>query len=306
MVKFSKELEAQLIPEWKDAFVNYWQLKKHVKKIKLARKPKHVAGSNCDFGRSVFDPVRFLVGRILGRTTNTGNKPDIIQVKSKISEGEEEEGQEVYETELDQLFSEENEVKVFFEMLDDELNKVNEFYKSKEAEFLERGELLNKQLQILVDLKRLLTDRRRNNLPPAAAAAFLSGSHSSLARNSDFSENSIDSPANSQTEEVVAAVGKKGGINSAKPKKAGAMRIDIPASTPSRTIAAVTSMLWEELAMNNSKKGGGGECMMNRKKIECAEKMIRGAFVELYRGLALLRTYRYIQWRSSRDNLALS
>ncbi|KAK2991105.1 hypothetical protein RJ640_010461 [Escallonia rubra] len=29
MVKFSKELEAQLIPEWKDAFVNYWQLKKH-------------------------------------------------------------------------------------------------------------------------------------------------------------------------------------------------------------------------------------------------------------------------------------
>ena len=34
MVKFSKELEAQLIPEWKDAFVDYRQLKKHVKKIK--------------------------------------------------------------------------------------------------------------------------------------------------------------------------------------------------------------------------------------------------------------------------------
>ncbi|XP_011073562.1 phosphate transporter PHO1 [Sesamum indicum] len=292
MVKFSKELEAQLIPEWKDAFVNYWQLKKHVKKIKLARKPKHVPGSNCDFGRSVFDPVRVLVGRILGRTTNTGNKPDIIQVKSKISVGEEE-VEEVYETEVDQLFSEENEVKVFFEMLDDELNKVNQFYKTKEGEFLERGELLNKQLQILVDLKRLLTDRRRKNLPTTPAAggsAFLSRSNSSLGQNSDFSENSVDSP-NSQTDEAIAAVGKKDGINSAKAKKAEAMRIDIPASTPSRTIAAVTSMLWEELVMSNSKKGGGGDCMMNRKKIECAEKMIRGAFVELYRGLALLKTY---------------
>lgn len=61
MVKFSKELEAQLIPEWKDAFVNYWQLKKQVKKIKISRKP-HVHDGNSslihDFGRSIFDSIR--------------------------------------------------------------------------------------------------------------------------------------------------------------------------------------------------------------------------------------------------------
>ncbi|KAL0366889.1 UNVERIFIED_CONTAM: Phosphate transporter [Sesamum radiatum] len=89
MVKFSKELEAQLIPEWKDAFVNYWQLKKHVKKIKLARKPKHVPGSNCDFGRSVFDPVRFLVGRILEERRTPEINPisfslDLIRLKCNI------------------------------------------------------------------------------------------------------------------------------------------------------------------------------------------------------------------------------
>lgn len=70
-----------------------------------------------------------------------------------------------------------------------------------------------------------------------------------------------------------------------------AMRIDIPATTPTRTIAAVTSMLWEDL-VNNPKKGGGE--YINRKKIQCAEKMIRGAFVELYKGLGLLKTYRYL------------
>ncbi|KAJ6420999.1 hypothetical protein OIU84_028388 [Salix udensis] len=68
-----------------------------------------------------------------------------------------------------------------------------------------------------------------------------------------------------------------------------AMRIDIPATTPTRTITAVTSMLWEDL-VNNPKKEGAGD-FINRKKIQCAEKMIRGAFVELYRGLGLLKTY---------------
>lgn len=35
MVKFTKQFEGQLVPEWKDAFVDYWQLKKDIKKIHL-------------------------------------------------------------------------------------------------------------------------------------------------------------------------------------------------------------------------------------------------------------------------------
>lgn len=70
------------------------------------------------------------------------------------------------------------------------------------------------------------------------------------------------------------------------------MRIDIPTTTPTRSISAVTSMLWEDL-VNNPKKEGAGD-FINRKKIQCAEKMIRGAFVELYRGLGLLKTYRFL------------
>lgn len=83
MVKFSRELEAQLIPEWKDKFVNYRQLKKHVKKIKLAHLRSSVpsssddhqhnaastAGGGCSpagYGISLFDPIRSLF-RIHGR-----------------------------------------------------------------------------------------------------------------------------------------------------------------------------------------------------------------------------------------------
>ena len=81
------------------------------------------------------------------------------------------------------------------------------------------------------------------------------------------------------------AMTKKG-----KPKMA--MRIDIPATTATRTITAVTSMIWEDL-VNNPKKEGPGN-FINRKKVQCAEKMIRSAFVELYKGLDLLKTYRLI------------
>lgn len=102
-----------------------------------------------------------------------------------------------------------------------------------------------------------------------------------------------------QTDEAIAALERngvsftntatRGKTKKGKPKMA--MRIDIPNTTPTRTITAVTSMLWEDL-VNNPKKEGHGE-FINRKKIQCAEKMIRGAFVELYRGLGLLKTYRF-------------
>ena len=103
----------------------------------------------------------------------------------------------------------------------------------------------------------------------------------------------------SQTDEVIASLERNGVnfINSAaaraktkKGKPKMAMRIDIPATTPTRTISAVTSILWEDI-VNNPKKEGQGD-FINRKKIQCAEKMIRSAFVELYRGLGLLKTYR--------------
>ncbi len=69
------------------------------------------------------------------------------------------------------------------------------------------------------------------------------------------------------------------------------MKIDNP-STTTPTITSPTSLMWEDL-VNNLKKGGSGE-LFNRKKVESAKKMIREAFVELYKGLNLLKTYRFL------------
>lgn len=87
MVKFSKELEAQLIPEWKEAFLNYWQLKKQIKKIKLARQRKHEdEAQNSDVGFSIFDPLRAVVKKFSDKfQRSSAGLPEIIQVLYGVS-----------------------------------------------------------------------------------------------------------------------------------------------------------------------------------------------------------------------------
>lgn len=284
MVKFSKELEAQLIPEWKDAFVNYWQLKKLVKRIKLSNTPKSPPPSAAS---SLFSS--------LAANFRCRRRP-LSQVKKNESL-EDAHPNEDRQTELSQFFSQEDEVKIFFETLDEELDKVNEFYGSRESEFVERGDSLREQLAILVEFKRILEDRRRKCSSPGT----FSRSSSFSPRHSNFSENTESNEMSgevSETDEAIAALERHGVtfINAAvrgKTKKGNkpkmALRVDIPATTPSKTISAVMGMLWEDL-INNPKKDVSGDSI-NRKKIQWAEKMIRGAFVELYKGLGLLKTF---------------
>uniref|UniRef100_M8B600 Phosphate transporter PHO1-2 n=1 Tax=Aegilops tauschii TaxID=37682 RepID=M8B600_AEGTA len=81
MVKFSREYEASVIPEWKGAFVDYKGLKKLIKKIKLVLRdaggssagdslPETAAGVESigyDGDFSVLDPVRALTARLAPR-----------------------------------------------------------------------------------------------------------------------------------------------------------------------------------------------------------------------------------------------
>lgn len=70
---------------------------------------------------------------------------------------------EVYETAVSDGagFTDTEAAKAFFQRLDQQLNKVNRFYERKEGEFLERGESLRRQLQILVELKAAVTQQQQ-------------------------------------------------------------------------------------------------------------------------------------------------
>jgi hypothetical protein len=66
----------------------------------------------------------------------------------------------LYETELLEQFEDSDAAKEFFSCLDLQLNKVNQFFKTKEKEFLDRGDCLRKQMEILVELKSAFKKQR--------------------------------------------------------------------------------------------------------------------------------------------------
>lgn len=71
------------------------------------------------------------------------------------------------------------------------------------------------------------------------------------------------------------------------------LKIRIPLTNPTR---AFSYLLWEDLINQSSKKQNaqGKKLHINKTKLHHAEKMIRGALIELYKGLGYLKTYRYI------------
>jgi SPX domain protein involved in polyphosphate accumulation len=67
---------------------------------------------------------------------------------------------DMYETQLLDEFADTDATKEFFACLDQNLNKVNKFYRTKEKEFLDRGESLKKQMDILIELKSAFMEKK--------------------------------------------------------------------------------------------------------------------------------------------------
>jgi xenotropic and polytropic retrovirus receptor 1 len=103
-------------------------------------------------------------------------------------------------------------------------------------------------------------------------------------------------------EDVIAALERNGVsfIGSARSKvrkeakpKTDVIRIDIQGTTP--TLSFMN--FWESLVNGLQKEGERGNGYhLNHMKIQRAEKMIRDALVELYKGLEHMKKYRYREW----------
>ncbi|KAH6762982.1 EXS family protein [Perilla frutescens var. hirtella] len=308
MVKFSKQFEGQLVPEWKEAFVDYWQLKKAVKKIQvLDNQNTNSKKQKSSFSNSLISSLRkhtFL--------DNKQREPRVIQVHRKLAASASK--TDMYETEMLEHFADTDAAVEFFACLDLQLNKVNQFYRTKEKEFLERGDSLLKQMEILIELKTALKQKQTKepSSPDSKEEASISGTIS-------CDEESIKHIA--ETENVTEELDNDDMISSESPKSGEVarsmrmeeedsklksvsnrvincqgknLRIHIPLTNPARTFSAITYLLWDDLVNHSSKKCGpeGNKLHINKKKLHHAEKMIRGAFVELYKGLGYLKTYR--------------
>ncbi|KAF6169002.1 hypothetical protein GIB67_038499 [Kingdonia uniflora] len=311
MVKFSKQFEGQLVPEWKEAFVDYWQLKKDLKKLHLLNndntpqnKPQQGSLSS-----TLFFPLwKF---SLFG---HQHKDHEVIQVHKKLASSASK--GDLYETELLEQFADTDAAKEFFALLDLQLNKVNQFYKAKEKEFMDRGDSLKKQMGILIEFKTSIKQHREPNTFALGFKEDMSMSRTFSCEEESIKEiideeqlqNStcelernevqlVDSPKSGDIGKAVKIKREEIKLRSLSGRvfncQGKNVKINVPLTTPTRTLSAITTLVWEDL-VNQSKKCSveGNKVHINKTKLHQAEKMIRGASVEIYKGLGYLKTYR--------------
>ncbi|KAG6764110.1 hypothetical protein POTOM_031568 [Populus tomentosa] len=316
MVKFSKQFEGQLVPEWKEAFVDYWQLKKDLKKIHLLNnnnKNTLVKHSHHNSLSSNF------LSSLKGGFSLFGHQHkdhEAIHVHKKLASSAS--NGDMYETELVEQFEDSDAAKEFFSCLDLQLNKVNQFYKTKENEFLDRGDCLKKQMDILVELKAAFKQQRdkaanssQDSTEDASIDCRISCEEDSVTDRIEQEQIQDDSTDDLEKNEVLGSprseeMGKSTRIMKREDRKLRTLsgrvfncqgknlRINIPLTTPSRTFSAISYLVWGDLVNQPSSNCNpeGSKLRINKTKLHHAEKMIKGAFIELYKGLGYLETYR--------------
>ncbi|KAJ6322161.1 hypothetical protein OIU77_012104 [Salix suchowensis] len=316
MVKFSKQFEGQLVPEWKEAFVDYWQLKKDLKKIHLLDnnskntliKNNHHNSLSSDFLSSLKGGFSLFGHQHKDREAIHVHK----KLASSASKGD------VYETELFEQFEDSDAAREFFSCLDLQLNKVNQFYKNKEKEFLDRGDCLKKQLDILVELKSAFKQQRdkaansaQDSTEDASIDCRISCEEDSVKERIEQEQIQDDSTDDLEKDEVLDSsrseeMGESRRVMKTEDSKLRTLsgrvfnsqgknlRINIPLTTPSRTFSAISYLVWGDLVNQSSNNCNpeGSKLRVNKTKLHHAEKMIKGAFIELYKGLRYLETYR--------------
>ncbi|KAL3679564.1 hypothetical protein R1sor_022520 [Riccia sorocarpa] len=169
MVRFGKQLEAELVQEWGSAYVDYRQLKRDIEAVRQALADSTSAelfGSRT-FARELTRSVTRVQESVVSAT---GRAADFLKSKSssRIRRNEEllkvrrtdptQEGKfEEYRTELSDAFDRVGApCRVFFARLDGEFNKVNKFCRKKEKEFTAQYESLKEQVEALEEIRVIL------------------------------------------------------------------------------------------------------------------------------------------------------
>ncbi|KAL3679561.1 hypothetical protein R1sor_022517 [Riccia sorocarpa] len=169
MVKFGKQLEAQLVQEWGSAYVDYRQLKRDIEVVRkaLADSPsakrlgskkftQQISRSVTTFQESVVSATGRAADFLKSRSSSRkARNEELLRVKriDATQEGEYEE----YRTQLSDAFGLVGApCRVFFARLDGEFNKVNKFCMKKEKEFTAQYEILQEQVEALEEIRMIL------------------------------------------------------------------------------------------------------------------------------------------------------
>ncbi|CAN0896520.1 Phosphate transporter PHO1 homolog 3 [Linum grandiflorum] len=158
-MKFGKEFESQMVPEWQEAYMDYDYLKKLLKEalmfrennVKPAADPQSGPVGGLKRKLTLYRAFSGLTQRANNNNNSSSNNNNDIENQAILVSSVNENGSQSYQTAFLMASDEGGEYElVYFRRLDDEFNKVNSFYKSKVDEVLKEADTLNKQMDALI------------------------------------------------------------------------------------------------------------------------------------------------------------
>ncbi|CAA0825593.1 Phosphate transporter PHO1 homolog 3 [Striga hermonthica] len=144
-MKFGKEFEAQMVPEWQQAYMDYRLLKNLLKEIKMSRQRTRPGPKR---SLTLYRAFSGLTQRA-NNNSNNNNGGTTADVESQVIvvNNVNERSETMFLMAADEGGEQEL---VFFKNLDSEFNKAAGFYRAKTEEVVEEARGLNRQMEALV------------------------------------------------------------------------------------------------------------------------------------------------------------
>ncbi|XP_050373010.1 phosphate transporter PHO1 homolog 3-like [Argentina anserina] len=317
-MKFGKEFLAQQVPEWQDAYMNYSYLKSL---IKIIQHSKHKNKPHPHHHRLTLYSAFAGLTRSRHHQEPTSPSADIenqaILVHAVSSDGE---PHESYETTFLMASDEGGVMELeYFRRADDEFNKVQKFYRGKVAEVMKEASLLNKQMDALIAFRIKVENPQRlfdwNVEMTRLASDIAVSTTSQLATSAP-----TGAKASRRAMEVIEEGGSCGSSSShgersseddkdekrredhnidnqnLKEEKPNKYRRNMPA--PLDVLDRVTMNQMAETPLSTIKGvlnvPQQTELKFTRENLKKVEQQLRGAFIEFYQKLRLLKSYGFL------------
>ncbi|XP_028762023.1 phosphate transporter PHO1 homolog 3-like isoform X3 [Neltuma alba] len=313
-MKFGKEFEAQMVPEWKEAYMDYNYLKtllKDVQRYKQRTKPPPATPRGLKRKLTLYRAFSGLIQRHPQHTIDPHEHD--IESQPIMVNSVQRDGSESYQTTFLMAAEEGGEFEmIYFKRLDDEFNKVDNFYRSKVEEVMKEAATLNKQMEALiafrikvekpshcfnssVEMTHLASD-------VANSAAALSSStprgtklHGRVSKAMEtINEDSLGhgQPDDSESkDDQIQLNGQKfqtdkekdsRGTQPAPVEVLNHVRLNNTLETPRSTIKNLLNYTTQT------------ELQFNRKNLKKVEEQLKQAFIEFYQKLRLLKNYSFL------------
>ncbi|KAJ9709368.1 hypothetical protein PVL29_001035 [Vitis rotundifolia] len=319
-MKFGKEFKAQMVPEWQEAYMDYHYLKNLLKELQRFKEKNERSPTTSARLQRKLTLVRAFSGLTQRHNHSTTPSPTDVECQDNLVNSVEQGGLGVYEIMSPILEANEGEIELlYFKRLDEEFNKVVQFYRSKVEEVMNEAAELNKQMDALIAFRVKVrnpqgfmdssVEMARLSMDVATSTAALSATTPSAARSSRriFDIGTIEEVEEEiseieQSDDVEFSVAKD--VEKPKTTKQSSQERK-PNSIRASTRPAPLQVL-RSVKMNNTLetprstiKGclnvpQSREMNFTRENLEKVQNQLKRAFVEFYHKLRLLKSYSFM------------